>query len=183
MDPQADKKLAAKWPWVAAALMALVVLSTPLILLSGGFPPLPERDLAARKAALDSLTERGLAPVDRLARLQRAADDERRVLVEVSQWESNPIQVRQDEHFTAGRLHFAAGDAISALAEAERGLGLGRANTLFVANLHALRGTAREASGQRAEAIVDYAFSVAVHRSLYEAAVADRNARQAPGNP
>lgn len=178
MDAPSESKAQTPWIYLGIAVVLAGLLAAPLVLLTGSQAPRPQRNVEVRKAALDALTDRSKSPAQRLELLQRAADDERRVLVEAELWARDPVRLQQDEHFTKGRLEYAADDGLSALAEAERGLGLGRANTLFVANLHALRGMSLEKSGEPAKAIVDYAFAVAVHRSLYEAALADQRKQE-----
>jgi hypothetical protein len=68
--------------------------------------------------------------------------------------------VLQDTYFRLAQLALDDRDARGALTQAERGLALGDADDLFVANLLVVRGAAREALGAGPAAAEDY------HRAL-----------------
>ncbi len=86
VDTRPEPNPRTSWITVAIAVTVAGLLATPLVLLTRGSGARPHRDVAVRKVALDALTDRGLEPSERLERLQRAADDERRVLIEVASW-------------------------------------------------------------------------------------------------
>jgi len=112
---------------------------------------------------------------DALVVYQRAAD-----LVPPS-GSSRTVALRQDAHFALGRALLVSGKAEQALAAADRGLALGQSKTVFVANLHALRATALEASGRDLDAVADYEAALDIHEHLLSRALGDNPAPQAGG--
>lgn len=74
--------------------------------------------------------------------------------------------VLQDTYFRLARLDLDARDPRAALADADRGLALGRATDLFVANLLVVRGAAHEALGQGPAAVEDYHEALVINDRL-----------------
>src|SRR5262249_20316379 len=74
--------------------------------------------------------------------------------------------VLQDTFFRLAELDLDARDARGALANAERGLALGRANDLFAANLLVVRGAAHEALGDGPAAVEDYHQALVINDRL-----------------
>jgi hypothetical protein len=74
--------------------------------------------------------------------------------------------VLQDTYFRLARIALDARDPRAALAAANRGLGLGRASDLFVANLLIVRGAAHEALGAGAAAVEDYHEALVINDRL-----------------
>lgn len=74
--------------------------------------------------------------------------------------------VLQDAYFRLARLDLDAHDPRAALADADRGLALGRAADLFVANLLVVRGAAHEALGAGPAAVEDYHEALVINDRL-----------------
>jgi len=74
--------------------------------------------------------------------------------------------VLQDTYFRLARLDLDARDPRAALADADRGLALGRASDLFVANLLVVRGAAHEALGAGPAAMEDYHQALVINDRL-----------------
>lgn len=74
--------------------------------------------------------------------------------------------VLQDTYFRLAEMDLQAGDARGALASADRGLGLGFADDLFVANLLVVRGAAHEALGDGPAAATDYHDALLINDKL-----------------
>jgi len=90
--------------------------------------------------------------------------------------------VLQDTYFRLAELDLQGHDPRAALASADQGLALGRADDLFVANLLVVRGAAHEALDQGAAAAEDYHEALVINdRLLAEALHESRDARPAPG--
>jgi hypothetical protein len=81
--------------------------------------------------------------------------------------------VLQDTYFRLAELDLQAGDARAALASADRGLALGRADDLFVANLLVVRGAAHEALGDTPTAAADYHDALLINDKLLAESVHD----------
>jgi hypothetical protein len=90
--------------------------------------------------------------------------------------------VLQDTYFRMATIDLDVGDPRVALADAERGLALGRADDLFVANLLVVRGAAYEALHDGAAAAADYHAALMINdRLLAETTGTSRDAGPAPG--
>jgi len=90
--------------------------------------------------------------------------------------------VLQDTYFRLAELDLQAGDAGAALASADRGLALGRADDLFVANLLVVRGAAHQALGDGPTAAADYHEALVINDKLLAEAVHEQgDASGAPG--
>lgn len=76
-----------------------------------------------------------------------------------------------EARFKLGRAHYLGGDFGAAVDVAERGLGLATGDTIFRANLLALRAMGKEALGHTLEAVDSYEAAIRVHRSLFDAAL------------
>ena len=87
--------------------------------------------------------------------------------------------VLQDTYFRLAELDLQAGDPRAALASADRGLALGRADDLFVANLLVVRGAAHEALGDGPTAAADYHEALVINDKLLAEAVHEQDG--APG--
>jgi hypothetical protein len=74
--------------------------------------------------------------------------------------------VLQDTYFRLAELELQARDARAALASADRGLALGRADDLFAANLLVVRGASHEALGAGAAAAQDYHDALVINEKL-----------------
>jgi hypothetical protein len=128
-----------------------------------------------RHALADQELQAGNAPgareallgiVDGRAPADVPADDRRAVL--------------QDTYFRLAELDLAAHDPKAALADADRGLALGRATDLFVANLLVVRGAANEALDDGPAAAADYHAALMINdRLLAEALHGSGDARPA----
>ena len=115
-------------------------------------------------AARDTLLSivHGRAPADISA-------DERRVVL-------------QDTYFRLAKLDLDAGDARGALANTDHGLGLGRADDVFVANLLVVRGAAHEALGAGPAAVEDYHEALVINDRLLAQTLAGKpGATPSPG--
>jgi hypothetical protein len=102
-------------------------------------------DRAGAQAALRAIVDGGAAD-------EVPAEDRRGVL--------------QDTYFRLAELDLRGGDARAALATADRGLALGRAADLFVANLFVVRGAAHESLGNGAAAAEDYHEALVINDKL-----------------
>lgn len=80
-------------------------------------------------------------------------------------------QLVQDTRFALGGIELVRGDPTAALAQADQGLALGSARTVFRANLHALRAMSLEALGRPLEAVMDYGSAMAIHKALFDEAL------------
>jgi len=90
--------------------------------------------------------------------------------------------ILQDSYFRLAELDLKAGDANAASTDADRGLALGRADDLFVANLLVARGAAREAMHDGAGAAADYHAALVINdKLLAETLRAGADAAPAPG--
>ena len=90
--------------------------------------------------------------------------------------------VLQDTYFRLAELDLKAGDPRAALTDVQRGLGLGGADDLFVANLLVVRGAAHEAMDDGAAAAADYHAALVINdKLLAETLQESRDARLAPG--
>ena len=90
--------------------------------------------------------------------------------------------VLQDTYFRLSELDLKAGDARAAWTDAERGLALGRADDLFVANLLVARGAAHEAMHDGAGAAADYHAALVINdKLLAEVLRAGADAAHGPG--
>lgn len=78
-----------------------------------------------------------------------------------------------DAHFAMGTVHLLAGKADLALRQADAGLALAPSGgqSVFVANLHALRGMSLEELGKPLDAVVDYETAIGVHKALFDEAL------------
>jgi len=74
--------------------------------------------------------------------------------------------VLQDTYFRMAKIDLDVGDPRVALADAERGLALGRAEDLFVANLLVVRGAAHEALNDGEAAAADYHAALMINDRL-----------------
>lgn len=79
--------------------------------------------------------------------------------------------VLQDTFFRLAELDLDERDPRGALANAERGLALGRANDVFVANLLVMRGAAHEALGESPAAVEDYHQALVINDRLLSKAL------------
>jgi hypothetical protein len=79
--------------------------------------------------------------------------------------------VHQDLLFRAAQAQLQAGHNDQARAAAERGLALGRAATLFTANLLVARGQALQADDRDTEAAASYYEALEINRALLDAAL------------
>jgi hypothetical protein len=117
-----------------------------------------------RPAAREAL----LGIVDAPAAVSAPAEDRRAVL--------------QDTYFRLAKLALDTRDARGALAFADRGLALGRATDLFVANLLVVRGAAHETLNDGPAAAEDYHQALVINdRLLTQTLEASPNAPPAPG--
>jgi hypothetical protein len=132
-------------------------------------------DAARRHALADERLQAGNTPGAKQALLDIvngavpagvAADDRRGVL--------------QDTYFRLAELDLQARDARSALAAADRGLALGRADDLFVANLLVVRGAAHEALDEGPAAAADYHDALVINERLLAAALHERPSEAQP---
>jgi hypothetical protein len=90
--------------------------------------------------------------------------------------------VLQDTYFRLARIALDARDPRAALADADRGLALGRASDLFVANLLVVRGAAHEALGEGPAAAADYHQALVINdRLLAETLGGPTDASPTPG--
>ena len=90
--------------------------------------------------------------------------------------------VLQDTYFRLARIDLDARDPRAALADADRGLALGRAADLFVANLLVVRGAAHEALGEGPAAAEDYHQALVINdRLLAETLHGPTDASPTPG--
>ncbi|HEY7373403.1 MAG TPA: hypothetical protein VIF57_14680 [Polyangia bacterium] len=85
--------------------------------------------------------------------------------------------VLQDTYFRLAKIDLDVGDPRVALADAERGLALGRAEDLFVANLLVVRGAAHEALHDGEAAAADYHAALVINDRLLAQAL-----RGSPGD-
>lgn len=81
-------------------------------------------------------------------------------------------QLLQDAHFALGSVLLLKGQVDEALAEADKGLSLGDDQSIFGANLHALKGLCKEQKGQPIDALEDYGRALDVHKALFDKALA-----------
>ena len=92
-----------------------------------------------------------------------------------------PVEARrgvlQDTYFRMAKIDLDVGDPRAALADAERGLALGRAEDLFVANLLVVRGAAHEALNDAAAAAADYHAALMINDRLLA-----QTLRESPGD-
>lgn len=100
----------------------------------------------------------------------RAARDALRGLVDAPAPGDVPAPDRrsilQDTYFRLAEIDLGARNPRAALASAERGLALGRADDLFVANLLVVRGAAHEALDDGAAAAADYHEALVINDKL-----------------
>jgi len=89
--------------------------------------------------------------------------------------------VLQDTYFRLAEMDLQAGDARAALASADRGLGLGRADDLFVANLLVVRGAAHESLGDGPAAATDYHDALLINDKLLAGVLHEQPDGRAPG--
>ena len=115
-------------------------------------------EVADPRGARDAL--RGI--VDAPAPAGLPADDRRGVL--------------QDTFFRLAEMDLDARDSRGALANADRGLALGRGNDLFVANLLVVRGAAHEALGEGPAAVEDYHQALMINDHLLSKTLNDKGA-------
>jgi len=91
-------------------------------------------------------------------------------------------QLLQDAHFALGSVLLLQARFDGALKEADLGLALGDDHSIFGANLHALRGLAREGQGRPLDALQDYANAMEIHKTLFDAALEAHDAAPDPAN-
>jgi tetratricopeptide (TPR) repeat protein len=84
--------------------------------------------------------------------------------------------VHQDLLFRLARTELADSRSVEALAAADRGLALGRAPDLFVANLLVARGEVLEKLGRKTEAASAYLEALEINRKLLHDALAPTDA-------
>jgi hypothetical protein len=134
-------------------------------------------DAASRHLLADRQLANGDAPAARETLLAivhahapaNISDDDRRVVL-------------QDTYFRLAKLDLDGGDPRTALTNADYGLGLGRANDLFVANLLVVRGAAHEALGVGPAAVEDYHQALMINDRLLAQTLAGKpGAEPAPG--
>jgi len=134
-------------------------------------------DASSRHALADEQLARGEVPAARATLLSivhgRTPDD-------VSA--DDRSVVLQDTYFRLAKLDLDGGDARGALANADHGLGEGRADDLFVANLLVVRGAAHEAIGEGPAAVEDYHQALVINDRLLADTLAGKpGAAPAPG--
>jgi hypothetical protein len=121
-----------------------------------------------RHALADEALDRGDEPgartalagvIHALARGRSHDEDRRRVL--------------QDTHYRLATLDLRARDAAAAMEHAERGLALGGARDLFVANLLVVRGAAHEARGEAPAAAADFHAALLINEELLTESLRD----------
>lgn len=81
-------------------------------------------------------------------------------------------QLLQDAHFALGSVMLLQGRFVDAIAEADAGLKLTGEQSIFGANLHALRAMALEGQGKPLDALEDYQRALRIHAELFDAALA-----------
>ncbi|MFT7623195.1 MAG: tetratricopeptide (TPR) repeat protein [Myxococcota bacterium] len=79
------------------------------------------------------------------------------------------VDLQRDARFALGRVLLLDKRPIEALAQADAGLALGPADTVFVANLHALRAMCLEALERPLDALMDYGNAMKIHKALFDA--------------
>ncbi|MBT9555459.1 MAG: hypothetical protein IV100_05480, partial [Myxococcales bacterium] len=118
---------------------------------------------AARASADEQLAEgrvdEAIADLERALAIPRPDSDAARQLV-------------QDVAFALGSARLASRDPIGALQAADDALVLSSTPSVFLANLHALRGMALELSGRALPAAEAYHEALVIHQSLYDALLA-----------
>jgi len=118
-------------------------------------------DVPAARDTLLSIVH-GRAPAD-------ISEDDRRVVL-------------QDAYFRLAKLDLDGGDPRGALANADHGLGVGRADDLFVANLLVVRGAAHETLGDSPAAVEDYHQALMINDRLLAQTLAGKpGTAPAPG--
>ena len=134
-------------------------------------------DAASRHALADQQLARGDVPAARDTLLSivsahapaHISDDDRRVVL-------------QDTYFRLAKLDLDGGDPRGALANTDHGLGLGRPDDLFVANLLVVRGAAHEALGEGPAAVEDYHQALVINDRLLAQTLAGKpGATPTPG--
>jgi len=164
---------------IARRLFASVVLAALALACSqarvGGETPWVA-DAARRHAVADERLQAGNPAAAKAALLEIVndavppavpADDRRGVL--------------QDTYFRLAELDLQARDARGALGSADRGLALGRADDLFVANLLVVRGAAHEALGDGPAAATDYHDALLINDKLLTETLHEQTDGRAPG--
>jgi tetratricopeptide (TPR) repeat protein len=118
---------------------------------------------AARASADEQLAEgrvdEAIADLERALAIPRPDTDAAKQLV-------------QDVAFALGSARLASRDPLGALRIADEALVLSSTPSVFLANLHALRGMALELSGQALPAAEAYHQALVIHQSLYDALLA-----------
>jgi hypothetical protein len=159
----------------AARALAIVVLSLLTYACSRADEPPPHVESRAdRYDARDWLASMehahrgadeamGTGNVDRARELLRGGFD---TLVPPGMASEDARVVRQDLAFRLAELDLDAGNAVSAIEWADRGLALGEADDVFTANLLIVRGRAREAAGGDREAVSDYFRALEINEAL-----------------
>ena len=110
----------------------------------------------------------------RQKRLAEAEADLRRILrLPVPKDTPLASQLLQDTDFALATLLLAAGRPEHALAAAKRGLSRSQEPTVFRANLHAIRAMTLEAMNRPSDALTDYEHAVAIHKQLFDKALAE----------
>jgi hypothetical protein len=89
-------------------------------------------------------------------------------------------RVRQDAYFRLAKVDLDASEPKHAIANADRGLALGRAGDLFVANLLVVRGAAHEALGEDPAAAEDYHQALVINDKLLGETLQGGDAARAP---
>ena len=104
-------------------------------------------------------------------------EDAKKVLdlvFELPRPEGSPTAVLlMDAPFETGTVQLLAGKTGLALRQADAGLALALAGemSVFMANLHALRGMSLEELGKPLDAVVDYEMAIGVHKALFRKAL------------
>lgn len=122
------------------------------------------RAVAAARASADEQLAEGrvheaIADLERALAIPRPESDAARQLV-------------QDVAFALGSARLATRDPLGALQVADEALVLSSTPSVFLANLHALRGMALELSGQALPAAEAYHEALVIHQRLYDALLA-----------
>lgn len=150
------------------------------IALGGCSPPPPDEPSQLEATEWIDSVERahaaadGDAPADASRVLRQALDAK----VPSDVLPQHRAVVHQDLLFRIARAELDAARPDQALAAADRGLALGRAPTLFVANLLVARGEALERLGRTTEAASAYYEALEINRALLHHLLSARDAGQ-----
>jgi len=158
--------------WLRALLTAGTIVATVSCSPSPASSTLTSADRTAAYARAVTAARASADEQLHDGRLDETAADLERALAIPRPESDSAKQLAQDVAFALGSVRLAARDTHGAMKAADEGLVLSSTPSVFLANLHALRGMALELSGEAVSAAEAYHDALLIHQRLYDALLA-----------